>query len=448
MAVLTSATRSGGKQVTPMRTVRSLIFGIALLLVLLILTSAIAAQETLVWRHSTYGSANSVAISSDGSYEVATLETGTRSGKVLFFNKAGSMLWEHDFDRIISSCAISSDGSYVVAGGYQLIGVAGVYSNGAVYFFDRSGALLWNLTTGSDPVFSVAITRNGSRIAVDLVSALLYLDKDGRLLWRYDSDGTIGPISMSADGQFLLLSISNIMDHNPVMLWKILYLNMQGKVIWNFTGTNAIIEDATISADGKYVVAGASVSGWDGTLYAFNSDGDVLWKIPISSAILPVAISPDDSLVVAGTNWGITAFDNSGMLVWNYTGATASALAISAVGSQVLAGLWQYSGPAILLFSRRGQITWSYPAGPIHQVAVSSDGTYGVIGAGTATLGPYSSTSASVYMVSLSGGGMREHAPSSLTTTIYIAVTVAVSVAAIMMARRYRQRHRNLYGKS
>jgi hypothetical protein len=285
---------------------------------------------------------------------------------------------------------------------------------------------------------------DGSHVAVNIVSALLYFDKQGHLLWRYDSpNGTIGPISMSMDGRYILLSISNIMDHNPVMEWKIVYLDTQGSTLWSFIGTNAIVEDSALSEDGSLVVVGASVDGWNGMVYMFNNLGHILWKRPISSAILPVVISGDDSAVIIGTNWGITAFDSSGGLLWNFTGGSAGSLAVTVDGSQVLAGLWT-TGPSILLFNASGEVAWSYPAGPIHQVAISSSGMYGIIAAGTPTLGPYSWTSARVYFVSLPSAETGQSVSSTIAPVIvYFVLAVLVSVVALFTARRYRQRLRS-----
>jgi hypothetical protein len=58
------------------------------------------------------------------------------------------------------------------------------------------------------------------------------------------------------------------------------------------------VEDSALSEDRRIVVVGASVDGWNGMVYMSNQLGRVLWKRPISSAILPVVISKDGSTVI------------------------------------------------------------------------------------------------------------------------------------------------------
>jgi len=72
-------------------------------------------QQQPLWQFNTSGTANAVAISSDGSIVAVGVQTGAKGGEVLLFNRAGSLLWSRTIDRAISSFSISDNASYIVA---------------------------------------------------------------------------------------------------------------------------------------------------------------------------------------------------------------------------------------------------------------------------------------------------------------------------------------------
>src|SRR6058998_65625 len=129
----------GGMRLQLGRRVLIIVLCLALLLVVPVLA---LWQQWGLWRYTTYGTTNSIAISSDGSYLAVGVQTGLQTGRILFFDNAGSLLWTHDTDRVISSVAISADGSHIAAGGYQLIGPPGIYENGIIYYLARDGRIL------------------------------------------------------------------------------------------------------------------------------------------------------------------------------------------------------------------------------------------------------------------------------------------------------------------
>src|SRR5437870_12208611 len=84
-------------------------------------------QQWGLWRSSTSGQPNSVAISSDGSYLAVGVGTGPQRGRILFFDRAGSLLWTHHTDRVISSVSIAPAVSYIASAGYPFIGHAPLF---------------------------------------------------------------------------------------------------------------------------------------------------------------------------------------------------------------------------------------------------------------------------------------------------------------------------------
>ena len=101
---------------------RRVLIVVLCLAILLVVPLLALWQQWGLWRYSTNGAPNSAAISSDGSYLAVGVGTGPQGGRILFLDRAGSLLWTHDTDRLVGSVAISADGSYVAAAGFQLVG--------------------------------------------------------------------------------------------------------------------------------------------------------------------------------------------------------------------------------------------------------------------------------------------------------------------------------------
>ncbi|HVH15030.1 MAG TPA: hypothetical protein VNA15_04850 [Candidatus Angelobacter sp.] len=99
---------------------RLLIVVVVLLASLPVIPVLVLWQQRPLWQYNTNGTANAVAMSSDGSYVAVGAQTGSRGGGVLFFNRAGPLLWSRTVDRAISSVSISDNASYILVSGFQL----------------------------------------------------------------------------------------------------------------------------------------------------------------------------------------------------------------------------------------------------------------------------------------------------------------------------------------
>ncbi|MGI0060645.1 MAG: hypothetical protein ACREBJ_12850, partial [Nitrosotalea sp.] len=85
------------------------------------------SAQHIVWNHDVDGQILSIATSHNGSYVVI----GTRiqemhtddsehQGSVYFFDKTGNLIWKYDATRKIAFVSASDDGQYVLASGYQI----------------------------------------------------------------------------------------------------------------------------------------------------------------------------------------------------------------------------------------------------------------------------------------------------------------------------------------
>ncbi len=391
-----------------------------------IIPALVIWQQRPLWQYNTSGTANAVAISSDGSIVAVGVQTGTKGGEVLLFNRAGSLLWSRTIDRAINSISISDNASYVVASGFQLIGSAGIfYENGVVYYFGRDGTQLWNYTTSPDvysrdfppPIFGSHLSNDGSRVIAQTPFSVFCLDQHGKMLWNYN--GT--------SGNFIHVTTSSDASRVAVADTQLRLLSGQGRILWNSTSITNLVQSLIISPDAKYVAVGTAIDGNHGTLYLFNNTGSVLWSRAEDSSPSSIAFSGDESRIVFETNYHIVSYTIQGDQVWSFS-APPAVLAANLDGSYVLAGLWSDWTQSILVINSQGQVVWGKPAGEIHGVALSADGSNAAVAAGPPDTGPFSFNSAAVYFLPSPRTLVAD--TGSLYSTLYFIPTIDIIPAA------------------
>jgi parallel beta-helix repeat protein len=267
----------------------------------------------LLWKYKTGGSVYGVSVSCDGSYIAAT----SFDGYVYFFNRSGNLLWKYKREfRWNEGVSVSCDGNYIAAG-----------SGGAVYFFNRSGNLLWKYwtETGGKSVDSVSVSSDGSYIAAgSLFDGYVYFfGRSGDLLWKHKI-GRVRSVSVSSDGSYIAAGSDDR---------HVYFFNRSGNLLWKHE-TGCIVDSILISPDGSYIAA-----EWCDTLYFFNRSGNLLrrWK---TGSIVSFSISSDGSYIAAGS-WDNNTylFDKSGDLLWKYeTGGRVWSVSISSDGNYIAAG--------------------------------------------------------------------------------------------------------------
>lgn len=327
---------------------------------------------TTLWNYVTDGPVHSVAISSDDKYVVAGSESTQNSGTVYFLDNQGSLLWQHTTDRKIGQVFISSDGSHVLASGYQIApGPAGIYENGAIYFFDKDGTMLWNyITNDYGQILVSSLSSDGSHVVIASGTKLSYLDDRGKTLWNYTSHSEINSVSISSDGSNILTSAGHTIQ----------YFDKGGKLLWTFD-TDYDYAYVKLSPDGKYVVAGDAPSGYDGKIYFIDNHGNLIKKDQIGSPILSLSISDDNSHVAIGTNWATMVFNSAGNQIWN--DKISSQVAISSNGSFVAAVSGASNDVYLTYFDSDGNILSRYAIGDWAQITLSKDSQYVALGHST-----------------------------------------------------------------
>jgi hypothetical protein len=306
---------------------------------------------------------DALSISTDGNFLAAgTTDSAGKNGSVYLVSLSSQgQSWRHITNNTaIDTVAVSENGSYVAAGGYWS---GMLYGDGEIYLFNTQGKMLWNVSTGEEPVFQVAISANGSRIAADYEGGVVYLNAAGVVLWNFTfpsrSDGSSTHLAMSRDGGSVVVSAESMLLGNWTNFgWGIFYLNSQGHQVWNYTEDNAGTANVLMSENGSYVAGGpVYVGNSNGSVYLFDGGtGALLWTHQEDMATQPVAMSPDGSYVAAIGD-GAQLFTAGGQLLWNFTNLGIPAGFVDNGSALILSG---GDAPGTDLVGDNGTVLTSY----------------------------------------------------------------------------------------
>ncbi|OLB69791.1 hypothetical protein AUI06_08190 [archaeon 13_2_20CM_2_52_21] len=246
-----------------------------------------------------------------------SLGTGTVAWCI--YSSSGVLERSYLTNRILGSTASSSDGQYLAAAGYRVSsGPAGFYGYGAVYLFDHDGFVKWNVSTTRE-IFSVHTNSNGSVIVAN-DPELLYINNQGNVLWNY-SNHPVTAAALANDGANVVAGISDVLfsgytNHGG----ELVMFSAKENVLWNFSIPDQQFDSTTdVAVSSGHVAAGVSASGFSGTLYYFDLQGNEIWSRHLDSAILSVNFDSGGSTISTLTNWDLVKFDLQGNVVSNQT---------------------------------------------------------------------------------------------------------------------------------
>ena len=246
-------------------------------------------------------------------------ESGSGAITWCIYDASGALKSSYPTNRVLSGVAAAADGSSAATIGWQVLpGPAGVYANGAIYFFDKEGQIKWNLTS-TQPFFSIIADSNNSVIVVN-DPQLLYLNSNGMILWNYSKFETMDAVLVN-NGSKVIAGVSEIPYPNHLNFGSALTMfDSRGKVVWNVTLPDYGFDcgDCLATSNG-HLAAGLSVSGYNGTVAYYDLQGNLVWSRYVDSAILMIAFENGGSTIYARTNWGSVTFDLSGNVVSNQT---------------------------------------------------------------------------------------------------------------------------------
>jgi hypothetical protein len=251
--------------------------------------------------------------------ETYRYDLGTGTIAWCIYGSSGLLERSYLTNRMLSSTSSSADGRYLAAAGYKVAsGPAGIYESGAVYFFDNSGILKWNVSTTRE-IFSVHINSDGSVILANMPE-MLYIDNTGKVLWNYTMH-TVSAAALANDGANVIAGISDILFPGSTNYGSELAMfDAHGNILWNFTIPEQQFDSTNaVAVSNGHIAAGVSVSGYNGTLYCLDLQGDMIWSRHVDSAVLNVSFDNGGSTISMQTNWDQTRFDLQGNVISNQT---------------------------------------------------------------------------------------------------------------------------------
>lgn len=207
----------------------------------------------------------------------------------------------------------SANGEYVAVSGLQKPSGPGTYGNAAIYFFDKSGRMLWNVSNSGDPLPMSLINSNGS-VIIGYGRDLYYINHQGKLLWNYSGAESV-TASLVNNGSY----VADGIDVPNSTTSSLVLFDSTGKAVWN----DNIYQQYIGSADGLAVANGhiaLAVSGYRGgqsILMYYDLQGKLIWSKTINSSALgganyDVNFQNDGSQIYVETILGHVIYDLSG----------------------------------------------------------------------------------------------------------------------------------------
>ena len=292
-----------------------------------------------ILKTKTVNEVRGIALSGDGSLVAVGLGAGSRDSntqqfeKVMVFKNNGELVWKKFLDDIpFQEVKFSHDGKFLAVGD----------TNGYVYLLDASdGKEIWKKFTkgqvrairfydddshilvgsGDDHVYLFDINGNqkwrtyvhswsygfiattpGNKFSAagGHVGFLHLLDKNGKDLWAYESDGGFRWAEIGPEASFVVGGTRS----------ELAFLDSQGKVLWK--GYDSV--SGAITQDRKYILSGNQ----KGELELRDTGGTILWEhrtqqMEPGKDVRFSYISDDASLIVGGVKTGEVYFFKGGV---------------------------------------------------------------------------------------------------------------------------------------
>lgn len=222
-------------------------------------------------------------------------------GFIESYDYAGNLKWKSDGPHpYAGSPIVGADGKIYVSFG------------DAISAMDVGGNILWSNPIGRCGR-SVSIAYDGTIYYGDIygrtINALRY---NGNAKWSYDLGYELRNISNIVIGDDGSLRFSALYGQNDST--KIYVLNPDGTEKWTKGIENVSILDLALGFEGRFYGGGT-----DGALYAFDDDGDIVWKFQSGAPVFyPPVVDSEESVYFGSVDKSIYALDKDGNVKWSY----------------------------------------------------------------------------------------------------------------------------------
>jgi len=307
-----------------------------------------------------------VAISEDGKYIIAGSDTGT----VRMYDRSGKVLWTvSSLNSTVYAVAISGNGDHVAAS-FSDPTRPSDENEWQIRFFDRAGNQLWTYANRS-ALFPLAITKGSNPIVAAGGSSLILLDGNGHRVGSQPSGffATVRDVTFSDDGECIAAAID--------FGWRtrkgeIVVMDRNGSTVVKFP---TAYQASAVRTD-RHGELFAAID--DYRLYTFFRNGTSAWNFSGSPPFRSLAMTPDGNGIVTGSQYFVRFFNKTGIQLWNFQNrGYFYDVGISEDGDTVVA----VGFDGVYVFGNRGDLRWRFPMQKfVSEVSVPDNGDYFVAG--------------------------------------------------------------------
>lgn len=256
-------------------------------------------------------------------------------------------IWEKTSADTVKDVAISADGSTVA-----------VLTDSTLSCCSVGGALLWEVP-GSH-ARTVGISGDGSLVVTGGEDLRAY-DGTGSRIFRHANGYFALGVGVSPDGS----CIAGGFDNESLVLFR---KNATGVFLppWSVQTDDDIVT-LDLADNATSIVAGAK----NGMVLRYAGNGKVLWRYDTGSSSLSCSVTGDGSYIAVGADHGVASCINrNGNLLWT----TVSGDRLPGVGIAEEGTLIAVGGEGIVLRSPGGEIIGTVVDTPAHALAISGNG--------------------------------------------------------------------------
>lgn len=236
-----------------------------------------------------------------GSATGSLFVVGSAGGNAYLVDRNGKVPWSYRTGGAVTSAAISAKGNYIAVGA----------ADHSVSLLDSRGSLHWKFTA-QGPVSATVLTPNGENVlATAADKRIYYFDRSGALLWNPRTGDTPRAVALSADGRTSVIGAGN----------EVLLIGREGGLIRRWQSQGTVLSVAMATA-GEYGAAAAS----DDSVFFFTRNGEVLWQSRFDDGITSIASSGTGEALAGGGRSKTVVFLDNTVYFRQYLEATRTAL--------------------------------------------------------------------------------------------------------------------------
>ncbi|MBU7017166.1 MAG: PQQ-binding-like beta-propeller repeat protein [Theionarchaea archaeon] len=240
---------------------------------------------------------NGISTTSDGSLFAVT------TGSIFLFNNEAELLW--------TKKGIGGNNTYILSNGSAVLAESYNHEEpwkSTIVKLDSQGNTLWERQTGLIGFDGLAVTPDGSFVAVGATAAvkkghLMLFDGDGNRLWDHQIDGRIETVAVSVTG-YVVAGPRN----------KHIYVyDVSGQQIFDYPANSSYdSQDTAIAPDEQFFLFGSEHA----YLNCYTLHGKLLWQSKVGP-LCNIRISENGEYIVVGTSSSaLILLDRNGTILW------------------------------------------------------------------------------------------------------------------------------------